>query len=349
MNQHTNISVAQLTLSDILNAVDRAPELSATRKRDLLSDVRAFARWLNLPASSTKTDAAKLRDRINALHHVQIGVSESRLRNVISSLRAAIKLASATPVRKQRTPYRTPEWKARLAACERDWERHRIAGLATYCSEHAIYEDDVDDAVIQSYRDHLNRENLRKDPDKAVKKTIQTWNRLIGQQVFPHLQRLTSTRSNFHWTTPLTKFPQEFQTDLNRWLERLSNVDILSEDGPPKALRPQSIENIRVAIRKSATALVLTRTPIESVTSLAVLVELQNFRTILRFFLDRNDGEIPTWLYGLASKLVSIARHQVKVPTQELDVLVAMKARTKVPRDGLTEKNKVRLGQFEEP
>ncbi|CUH44494.1 hypothetical protein [Ruegeria atlantica] len=349
MNQHTDISVTELNLADVLDAIDRATDLSATRKRDLRSDVKAIARWLDRPASSINADATELRARLDNLHHVQIGVSEKRLRNAISNLNTAIELTFATPVARRRTPYRTPEWKARLAACEKDWERHRIAGLATYCSETGIKESDVNDTVIPAYRDHLARKSLRKDPDRAIKMTIQTWNRLIDQGVAPHLQRLTPSRSNLHWTTPLSDFPQEFQADVDCWLDRVSNVDILSEDGPPKALRPQTVENIRVAIRKSATVLVLTGTPIESITSLAVLVEMQHFRTILRFFLDRNEGTVPTWLYGLASKLVTIARYQVKLPEQELDALAAIKARMKVSQDGLTEKNKLRLGQFDEP
>ncbi len=349
MNQYANISASELTLADVLDAVDRAPNLSATRKRDLRSDVKAIARWLDRPASSINADAAILRPLLDRLHHVQIGVSEKRLRNAISNLSAAIKLAAVSHSPKRRTPYRTPEWKARLVACEKDWERHRLAGLATYCSERGIEEGDVNDAVIQAYRDHLDRENLRKDPDKATKMTVQTWNRLIDAGNAPHLQRLTPSRSDLHWTTPLSQFPQEFQADLDRWLDRSSKVDVLSEDGPPKALQPQTIENIRVAIRKSATALVLTGTPIESITSLAVLVELQNYRTILRFFLDRNGGQIPTWLHGLASKLVAIACYQVKVPPDELDALTVMKARMKVSRDGLTNKNKLRLSQFEDP
>ena len=69
----------------------------------------------------------------------------------------------------------------------------------------------------------------------------------------------------------------------------------------------------------------------------------------MRFFYERNGDKIPTWLQGVASKLVAIARYHVKVPEEHLDVLVAQKTRTRVKREGMTAKNMARLGQFEDP
>ncbi|WP_282121523.1 site-specific integrase [Ruegeria atlantica] len=348
MNQHTEIAAPALTFTEVLQAVESATGLSDTRRRDLLSDVATVARWLDRSPASVNTDAASLRPLLAGLQHVQIGVSAKRLRNAISNLTAAIKIATMAPSARRRTPFRTPAWKARLASCAKDWDSHRLAGLATFCSERGIEEGDVNDAVVLAYRDHLDQENLRKDPDKACKMTVQTWNRLIDQGTAPLLHRLTPSRSDKNWSIPLSEFPEALQADLERWLERLATVDLLSEGGPPKALRPQSISNVRVQVRHAASALVLSGLPKEDIQSLSVLAELQHFRTILRFFLDRNGGEPTTWLHGLVSKLVAIARYHVKLPTEELDPLVAMKARMKVSRDGLTEKNKARLGQFED-
>ncbi|NDR57912.1 site-specific integrase [Aliiruegeria sabulilitoris] len=349
MNQYATITAPELTMADVLRAVDRDPDLSATRRRDLRSDVAAVARWLDRAPASLKADAASIRALVDGLHHVQIGVSEKRLRNAISNVGAAIKLAAAAPSPKGRTPYRTPAWKALLASCGKDWERYRLAGLATYCSERGIDEADVDDAVIQSYRDHLDRQDLRKNPDKACKMTVQTWNRLIDQGTAPYLQRLTPSRSDKNWSIPLSEFPETFQADLEQWLARLAKVDLLADDGPPKPLRPQSIDNIRVQVRHAASALVLSGVSKDAIRALSFLTDRENFKTILRFFIDRNAGAVPTWLHGIASKLVAIARYHVKLPAEELEALVAIKARVKVSRHGLTEKNKLRLGQFEDP
>lgn len=349
MNQQNQIAVPMLNLADTRRAVENAPDLSDTRRRDLLSDIATVSRWLDLPPSSISVDATKLRPILDGLHHAQIGVSKKRLRNAISNLNAAIKIATVSQSPKRHAPFRTPEWEARLTSFQREWDSYRVAGLATYCSEHHIEDTQIDDSVLDSYRDHLNRKSLRKDPDKACALTIQSWNKLIDQGTAPHLQRLTVTRSGKHWATPLTEFPEAFRADLDRWLDRLTNVDLLSDDGPAKPLRPHSIENVRVAVRHSASALFESGVSKESIKSLSDLTNLQNFKTILRFFINRNDGDVPTWLHGLAGKLLAIARHHIQFSLTEIEPLVTLTNRVKVVQDGMTTKNKVRLGQFDDP
>ncbi len=349
MNQNTKIAAPVLTFAEILRVVESAPDLSQTRRRDLLSDVTAVARWLDRSPASVSTDAASLRPLLEGLHHVQIGVSAKRLRNAISNLTAAIKIATVAPSANRRTPLRTPAWKTRLASCSKDWDSHRLAGFATYCSERGIGEKDVDDGLMAAYRDHLHQESLRKDPNKAYKLTIQSWNKFIDQGTAPYLQRLTPPRSEKRWATPLSEFPKSFQADLDRWVDRLANDDLLSNEGLVKPLRPHSINNVKVAIKYAASALVLSDRPKDTIGSLSILTEPDNYKTILRFFINRNDGEPPTWLHGLASKLVAIARYHVRRPAHEIEALAAVQRRVKVTRDGLTEKNKVRLGQFDDP
>lgn len=349
MNQVTKIAAPVLTFSEVLRAVESAPDLSQTRRRDLLSDVTAVARWLDRSLASVRTDAASLRPLLEGLHHVQIGVSAKRQRNAFSNLRAAIKIATVSPSTVRRTPFRTPEWKARLASCSKDWDSHRLAGFATYCSERGIREKDVDDGLMAAYRDHLHQENLRKDPNKAYKLTIQSWNKFLDQGAAPYLQRLTPPRSEKRWATPLSEFPKSFQADLDRWIDRQTNVDLLSDVGPAKPLRPHSINNVRAAIKYSASALVESGVPKKSIKSLSILTDPQHFKAILRFFINRNDGDVPTWLHGLAGKLVAIARHHVQLPSSKIEPLVILTSRVKVSHNGMTEKNKVRLGQFDDP
>ena len=58
------ISASKLTLGHVFDALDPAADFSATRRRDLLSDVKTVARWLDRLASSIKSDVAGLRARL---------------------------------------------------------------------------------------------------------------------------------------------------------------------------------------------------------------------------------------------------------------------------------------------
>lgn len=350
MNQHVTLQTAEpRTLADVRLAVEIAPGLSPIRRRDLLSSLSTAERWLNRPLGDIPTEMVFLRQALGDLHHVQLGVTRKRRDNVLSGLKAAFALA-APPERKTRhRAERTPEWQQRLASLPDEWNRHRLAGLATFCSAEGISSDDVDDTVLERYRVHLSATNLRKDPDAVCKLTIYTWNRSIDDGIVPAAQRLTVPRSDKHWTIPLAEFPESFQEDLDAWLDCLAHVDRFSSKGPTRALRSISIENIRVAIRRAASALVMMGEPRETITSLACLTDPAQFKSILQFFINRNDGEVPTSLYGLASKIVAIARHHVGLIGEPLEELMLYSSRVKISRSGMTEKNKARLGQFEDP
>ena len=227
MNAHTNITCSASTLADVMTNIELAPNLSRTRRRDLRSDVATIGRWLDLPLASIKADMAELRDRLAKLHHVQIGVSEKRVRNAISNVTAALKLSPTGPVTRRRKRQRSPAWQALLASCTQDWERYRLANLATFCSGRGIAPTGVDDAVMAAFREHLDATKLRKDPAAAVGMAIQTWNNLVKADDMQGLQALTSAKSAKRWTTPLSEFPVSFQEDLARWLDRLSPSNFL--------------------------------------------------------------------------------------------------------------------------
>ena len=147
---------------------------------------------------------------------------------------------------------------------------------------------------------------------------------------------------------PAVEIPASFQADLDAWITRQTHVDYFADEGPKKALRPTSLRNVRATIRQFASALVARRRPIESITSLGSLVQLDAYKEGLRFFIDRNGGKPPTWLWGMAGALLAIARYHVKLPEADIDALSTIRGRLKVETDRLTEKNKRRLGQFDD-
>ena len=117
----------------------------------------------------------------------------------------------------------------------------------------------------------------------------------------------------------------------------------------PKPLRPATIKHRAFQIRMFASALVRRNVPAERITGLDVLVEVENFKDSLRYMLDRNGGTPTEAIYGLATAMKAIARHHVKIPPEHLEQLTRICAQIKVKNRGLTEKNRRRLRQFDDP
>ncbi len=335
------------TLANIISALE-CVDLSARRRRDLISAIRTTARLLNRNVAELPADMATLRERLAHIHHVQAGMSEKRLANVKADLAAALRIADTAIPRPRHEIVRMPEWEAFLGSLNQPWERHSLARLANYCSANGLSPSDVDDQVITLFRDHLSEASLAKDPDKTWKRTTQTWNSCVKRAGL-NLHALSPAKSNRYRTIELGQYPVSFQADLEAWIERLSNVDPWSGAGPAKPLRPISIRNVRATIRQFASAVVAGGRPIEEITSLATLVELGSYKDGLRFFLKRNGSSPPTWLSGMAAALLAIARYHVKLPPEKIEQLRNIKRSLKVDRPGLTDKNKERLAQFEDP
>lgn len=92
------------------------------------------------------------------------------------------------------------------------------------------------------------------------------------------------------YALPWTDFPPSFQIDAEAYLNRLGNPDPLADDYA-EPLRPATIEGRRGQILQLATAIVRAGVPPKRITDLAVLVEPDNAKLALRFFLDRKNGQ----------------------------------------------------------
>jgi len=82
---------------------------------------------------------------------------------------------------------------------------------------------------------------------------------------------------------------------------------------------------------------------------LADLVEIEAFKEGLRFFLDRNGNRRTPVSGGIGAGLMAIARHHVRVEPPQLDRLAAIVRRLTPDQRGLTEGNRTRLRQLDDP
>ena len=87
----------------------------------------------------------------------------------------------------------------------------------------------------------------------------------------------------------------------------------------------------------------------EELRGLADLVRIDALKLGLRFFLDRSGGRSTTAIADLAASLKAVARHWVQVAPAHLDQIGELQKRLEVPRRRLTETNRARLRQFDDP
>jgi integrase len=79
------------------------------------------------------------------------------------------------------------------------------------------------------------------------------------------------------------------------------------------------------------------------------LVELDTFKEGVRFFLERRGGESSSAIADLVTAFKAIARHHLHLDQAQLDRIGGILRRLGAGRRGLTDKNRARLRQFDDP
>ncbi len=340
------IVAAGLTLGQVIERLEARTDLSDSRRRDLVSAVQTTARLLHRNPTEIDANVDALRGRLAAIHPVQAGISEKRLANVKSGLLAAIQITQTVyRVRIRKRPI-SPAWKAFLITIEVPWQRWSLSRLARFCSGRGIAPAAMSDEALEDFRKHLKSGQLAKDPDKVIKIVRQTWNGIAARSM-TELPALSKPSPRRFTTRPLSTYPASFQDDLQAWLRRQSRAAMFDEDAPRKPLRPTSLRNIQANIRQFTHALVEEGYAPEKLRSLADIVEFDAYRKGLQHLLNRNGGKRPAGLANMAGHLLAIAKYHVKADAPHLERLRQLKGRLVIDHDGLTEKNRRRLHQFE--
>jgi integrase len=162
------------------------------------------------------------------------------------------------------------------------------------------------------------------------------------------LSQLTVPQYKQAYSLPWNTFLPSLRHEVAAYLARLSGEDLLTEvDFRP--LRAASIQSYDRLLRAFLSALVRRGRDAQSLQSLADIVAVETVKDGLRFFIERAGGTSTKQAYNIARMLTALARHWVKVDNAHLDQLRAICRRLDTGKTGLTEKNRARLRQFDDP
>jgi integrase len=338
-----------LTLAVVIARIEADETLKVNRRRDICSAARTLARLFNKTPGEVPASPSWLRRRLKYVHPRQAGISQKRFANIKSDLSAGLRHARIPEGRNPHLPKLSVDWQKLWDRLPEGRLRWSLSRFLRFCSGQAIRPEEVDDAAAEAFRQALADECLVKDPDSLLANTVKRWNEAVASVPgWPEAQ-LTVPYKRQVLSLPLSAFPESFQRDLERYLARLRGDDVFSDDGPAQPLRPSSIESTKSKIRLFASALVHRGHPIERIEGLVYLVDIRTVKDGLRFFLDRSGGRPTPSLHGIATTLKSVARHHVRVDADHLEELRRIAAKLSVPYRGLTQKNRDRLRQFDNP
>lgn len=340
-----------VTLAEAIERITADAELSATRRRDLASALRTIARALGHPPEILPASVHWLRPRLERLHHAQLGLSAKRWRNVVSDAIAALRhLGLAQQVARDSAEPLPPEWMHMAAAIRDVPALHRgLSRFIGFCARLGIQPHDVSDETVAAYHTALDEGLLLKRPRPLVQQVVLRWNEAAASIPGWPARQLSRLDSRDTYCLDWNAFPTSFQDDVDRWLHRLSGHDLLANDAPDRPLSPATLKHWRHQIRALASACCHAGLAVERLIDLGMLVEPITLRLGLRWLLDRNGGQTSGAIHGIATAAKALAKHHVSVAEATLDEIRDICRKLDPGMTGLSEKNRTRLRQFDDP
>jgi integrase len=215
----------------------------------------------------------------------------------------------------------------------------KLSGLIRYCSMKGIMPEAVDDAVVDAYMRYRGGPTALATDTKARRAIARAWNASRGIEGWPQ-QTLTEPplKPTEEWPR-WQHFPASLQQELQTYLTSLSRPR-RSFDG--KRLSPCKASTIRtrrtdlISLAKKAVRIGI---PIESITSLAVLLDPGLVEKVIDDEWEKAGPEPKGTTIDLGKKVVAVAR-SIGLDEEALEQLAEIRAKLENHRkEGMTPKN----------
>jgi integrase len=334
------------SFEEVIAKVRADAKLTSVRRRDLVSSLNRVAEACDLPPSQMLADPEWLRLKVSKLSPVRLGRSAKTRANVLCNAVAALAYAQ-TGARRRPKAQRSHQWEALWPHLSPS-EKIVFGSFMKFCSFHAILPTHVTDQVVANFRELIVLSSLRKKPEEAIRDLTMNWNRAIGRIPGWPGQRLAVLERRVLIAPRIEALPASFQQDLKAYATRMKGGSLLDLEAP-KALSEKTRSHRVGQVRRFFGELIGSGVSPEDLLDLRAMVQPDMALRGLSSMLDRKGGQSSGMMHGLAYTLLTIARHHARLPDQDLDRLRKYCRRIKVPRAGMTEKNRKRLRQFDDP
>lgn len=338
-------SLTPATLDGVLRTILTRDDISLRRRREITSAIWVMCRLLGQPATEIPADPEVLRKHIAQITAMAAGLSQARWRNVRSLFNAALMIAGASAMgRRSTTPLR-PEWSDLIARVPDRYDRAKLSKLARFCSLRGLTPENVNDAVLTTFRETLLRSSVER-PKQVQRDACLTWNWMVERiKGWPAVQ-LAVPNNTRTYAMPLEAFPQSFGIDLEAYLDQQTGKDLFGNTPDPAS--EVTLRCHRTWLLEIASALVLTGRDISSIRSLADLVAVDAAKDALKFFWRRNGQRKSGQLHNFARLIISISNYWVKVPGGHLEALRKIRRDVDPGKGDMTERNRRRLRVFDD-
>jgi integrase len=324
---------------DLIAAIEQAVDLSEQRRRHWVCSLRQTAKWLDRPAKVIPARWQSVRTSVSQLHHTSVGVTAKTLANHKSNIRAALRWFGKEHDVPQRGMRLSAEW---VRFCDRidSRIRDRLYSLARYCSARVVPPSAVDDEIFDEYWRYRTETTARAWSNTARRFMARAWNARAAAIDDRPMQQLSEPPLKVRAQPAWNEFPEGLRRGLDDYFAGLAKPHRSLNGKRIQPCCPGTIRTRRAEIVAMARMAVRLGVPIESLTSLATLLQPDVVEGVIDAYWQKNGDEPKTSTIDLGWKLLRMARETDCLDQAALDRLDEIRsALEQHRREGLTAKN----------
>jgi hypothetical protein len=327
------------TFSVAMTAIEDAADLSAGIKRHWVCSLRQIAKWLDRPVEVTPARWTAIRLPVGQLHHARLGVVAKTVANHKSNVAAALRWFGKEHNVASRGVALSAEWAVLCDSVEDRGRRARLYGLMRYCSGRTLMPASVDDAVVADYLRYRAETSSLATNGTAHRSIARAWNKSANENPDWRAQRLTEPPLKAKEGPAWDEFPEGLRRDIDKYLAGLGKLRRGSDGKRSRPCSRRTITTRRAELVAVARMAVRQEIPIESLTSLAALLDPDVVGPVLDAYWKKNGKEPTVYTIDLGWKLFSLAK-QLGLDEAAIERLDDIRAALEEHRHGgLTGKN----------
>jgi hypothetical protein len=327
------------SFADAIAIIAAADELPEQTRRHWATSLRQIAKALDRPLEVIPARYSAVRADLTNLHQVPAGLTAKTLQNHKSNAKSALLwLAREKGIPEHGAPL-MPAWEKLRSEIENALIRSRLSSLMRFCSANKIAPAEVDDPVIDQLLTY--RAKTGKPADAAFRRLLaRAWNANIGTIAGWPQRQLLEPPVKAAVELPWEAFPEGLRRDVDGYLTGLTKVRRNRLGQRIRPLKASTIRTRRAELLAATRTAVKVGVPIESLDSLAALLDPAVAEKVLDAYWARNGENPKLFTVDLAGRFLAIAKETKCLDAAACERLDEMRRSLDEQRpEGMTDKN----------
>lgn len=349
----TALNIKNPTLADVRLVIGQSAYYPEAKRKRIDNALRSVWRYSGRRLEEIPATMTSIREVIDSIEPAMHDIKRPTLLNVRGLVLHAMAKSGLVPAvenyKKRRKPL-SPTWAIFMSKHISMAEHNGLWSFVHFSNELDIEPSSASDKTFADFQKHMEETSPRANQHNLFRATAKHWNAIRMREADLNLQEITVPPSKLRRRSiPMSAFPASLRDDIKDYLRWASSEDVFNENARDVVLKKNTVENYERRFERAACVLTENGVAISDITSLGDLVNVENFRRLLRGLRASDKSAQHTETFGTAMTLLRTAKEWVRVDKEQLEKLEEIKRKLPRPKMVMTDKNKILVSQFDDP